>query len=305
MRSVWKGTIGFGGYAIAVRAYSATEDRRGPLHQVHTADGGRIRYQRVCEVCGPGEEEVPAEEVGKGYALPGGDVVVLTEEELASLPLPTASSMEILGFVPPARIDPRYLIRTYYLEPEVVSTKPYVLLSEALQQAEKAALVKVAIRQRETLGALRVRDQVIMLDTLRRHDEVRTPDFPFLHEEVDLHLAQVRAAARLIENLAGDFDPARHGDESTAALTALIEAKVEGHEVVRPTAAAQDEGVEKLLAALQEGAHARTGEDRDGEAQDTSESVRKAKAAEDKAAGAASSAAKAAAKPGTAAKSRR
>lgn len=259
MRSVWKGAIGFGNSAIGVRAYRATEDRRGPLHRVHTADGGRIRYLRVCEACGPGGEEVPVGQTGKGYALPGGDVVVLSEEELASLPLPTARSMEILGFVSPGRIDPRYLINTYYLEPEVASTKPYLLLGEALQHAEKVAVVKVAIRQRETLGALCVRDQVIMLDTLRRHDEVRTPGFPFLHEEVDLRPAQVQAAASLIENMAGDFDPARYGDESAAALTALIEAKVEGHDVVRPTAAAQDEGVEKLLAALQEGARARGG----------------------------------------------
>jgi DNA end-binding protein Ku len=296
MRTVWKGTIGFGSYAIPVKAYSATEDRSAGLHQLHTADGGRIRFKRICEV---DDAEIPPGELGKGYPLPGGDVVILTDEELATLPLPTAHSIEICGFVPPGQLDPRSFIKCYYLEPEVTATKPYVLLSEALVQADRAAVVKVAIRQRETLGALRVRDQVIMLDTMHWPDEVRTPDFPFLHEEVDVRLPQVRAAANLIENLSGDFEPVRYTDGYAAALAALIEAKVEGHEVVRPTAAVQDEGVERLLAALQDSAQTRTDADR------AEPAVTKAKAAADKAATARSTAKKAAAKARSAPKSRK
>lgn len=192
MRTVWKGTIGFGSFAIPVKAYSATGERSTGLTQVHTTDGGRVRYKRVCEV---DEAEIPAEEIGKGYATPDGDVVVLTDEDLDSLPLPTAQSIQILGFVPPAQIDPLYFVKSYYLEPEIPALKPYVLLGEALQQAERVALVKVALRQRETLGALSVRGQVIMLDTMHWPDEIRAPDFPFLHTDVDLRVAEVRAAA--------------------------------------------------------------------------------------------------------------
>ncbi|MFD2421323.1 non-homologous end joining protein Ku [Amycolatopsis pigmentata] len=295
MRTVWKGTIGLGASAIPVKAYSATEDHGTPLHQLHSTDGGRVRQKRVCELDGA---EIPPGEMGKGYTLPGGDVVVLTDDELAALPLPTAQSMEVLGFAPPGQIDPVYFIKSYYLEPEVSATKPYVLLAEALQQAGRVAIVKVTIRQREMLGALRVRDQVIMLDTLHWPTEIRRPDFPFLHEDVDIRLTHLRAAANLIENLSNDFEPATYSDSYSAALAALIEAKVEGREVLRPTAAIQDEGVEKLLEALQSGAQERT--DTDAE-----RAVEKAKDAADKAASSRSSARKAAAKSRSAPKSRR
>jgi DNA end-binding protein Ku len=297
MRTVWKGTIGFGSSAIPVKAYSATEDHSTGLHQLHSVDGGRVRYKRVCEVDGA---EIPQGEIGKGYPMPGGDVVILTDEELDALPLPTAHSIEICGFVPPGQLDPLYFVKSYYLEPEVPATKPYVLLSEALQQADRVAVVKVAIRQRETLGALRVRGQVIMLDTMHWPDEVRTPDFPFLHGDVDVRLPQVRAAANLIENLSGDFEPAEYADSYTAALEALIEAKVEGREVLQPTAAIQDEGVEELLAALQDSAQTRTDTD-----QAESPAVKRAKAAAEKASAAKSTAKKAASKARSAPKTRR
>ncbi|HVV13739.1 Ku protein [Amycolatopsis sp.] len=297
MRTVWKGTIGFGSSAIPVKAYSATEDHSTPLNQVHSADGGRVRNKRICEVDGV---EIPPGELGRGYTLPGGDVVILSDEELAALPLPTAHSIEILGFVPGGQVDPLYFVKSYFLEPEVPATKPYVLLSEALVQADRVAIVKVAIRQKETLGALRVRGQVIMLDTLHWPAEVRTPDFPFLHDDVDVRMAQVRAAANLIENLSGDFEPGRYSDGYSAALQALIEAKVDGRDVLQPTAAVQDAGVEQLLDALQESAQERTDTD-----QATSPAVARAKAAAEKAKEGATKAKKATSKARSASKSRR
>ncbi|TNC22511.1 non-homologous end joining protein Ku [Amycolatopsis alkalitolerans] len=297
MRTVWKGTIGFGSSAIPVKAYSATEDHSTGLHQLHSVDGGRIRLKRVCEVDGA---EIPQGEIGKGYTMPGGDVVVLSDDELAELPLPTGHSIEICGFVPSGQLDPLYFVKSYFLEPEVPATKPYVLLSEALQQADRVAIVKVAIRQKETLGALRVRGQVLMLDTMHWPDEVRTPDFPFLYDDIDIRLPQVRAAANLIENLSGNFEPSRYTDSYGAALEELIQAKVEGREVMRPSAAKQDEGVEELLAALQESAQARTDAD-----QAESPAVKRAKVAEEKAAEAKTGAKKAASKARSAPKSRR
>jgi DNA end-binding protein Ku len=291
MRTVWKGTIGLGGSAIPVKAYSATEDHGTPLHQLHLTDGGRLRQKRVCEVDGA---EIPLAELGRGYTLPGGDVVILTDEELSSLPLPTAQSMQVLGFLRPGRIDPVHFGKSYYLEPEVSATRPYVLLAEALRQAERVGLVKVAIRQRETLGVLRVADDVLVLDTMHWPTEVRRPDFAFLHEEVDVRVSHVRAAANLIENLTADFVPGEYTDGYTEALEKLIEAKAEGREVVRPTAAIQDAGVDRLLEALQTTAQDRA---------DSDAAVAKAKAASAKAKSARSTARKAASKPRSAPRS--
>jgi DNA end-binding protein Ku len=249
MRAVWKGTIGFGTYAIPVKAYSATEEHAIPLHQVHEPDGGRVRVKRVCEIDGA---EIPPAEIVKGYPVPGGDVVVLTDADFVSLPPPTTQSMDVVGFTPAEQVDPMYFDRSYYLEPEPPGTKPYVLLSEAMQHSGRIAIVKVALRQRETLGALRVRDQVLVLETLLWADEIRRPDFPFLHEDVDLRRGELKNAVTLIDDLTQDFDPGRYGDRYRDALDALIQAKLDGGEVLQPTAAEQNEGVTRLLAALRQ-----------------------------------------------------
>ncbi|HET6287537.1 MAG TPA: Ku protein [Amycolatopsis sp.] len=251
MRAVWKGTIGFGTYAIPVKAYSATEEHDIPLHQVHEPDGGRVRVKWVCEVDGA---EVPAAEIVKGHPVPNGDVVLLTAGDLASLIAPTTQSMDVVGFTPAEQVDPMYFARSYYLEPEPAGTKPYVLLSEALQQSGRIAIVKVTLRQRETLAALRVRDQVILLETMLWPDEIRRPDFPFLHEDVDLRRGELRNAVSLIEDLTRDFESGRYTDRYREALEALIQAKVDGDDVRQPTAAEQAEGVTRLLAALQRSA---------------------------------------------------
>ncbi|AGM08509.1 Ku protein [Amycolatopsis keratiniphila] len=250
MRAVWKGTIGFGTYAIPVKVYSATEEHNIPLHQVHEPDGGRVRVKWVCEVDGA---EVPPAEIAKGYPVPNGDVVLLTAGDFASLLAPTTQSMDVVGFTPADQVDPMYFARGYYLEPEPAGTKPYVLLSEALQQSGRIAIVKVTLRQRETLGALRVRDQVILLETMLWPDEIRRPDFPFLHEDVDLRRGELRNAVSLIEDLTEDFEPGRYTDHYREALEALIQAKLDGDDVLQPTAAEQAEGVTRLLAALQQG----------------------------------------------------
>jgi DNA end-binding protein Ku len=224
MRAVWMGTIGFGSYAIPVKAYSATEDREIPLHQVHEADGGRVRVKRVCEVDGA---EVPPEQMVRGYAVPGGDVVLLSDHELASLPMP-GRTIAIRAFAPLADVDPIWFAKSYYLEPEPAGTKPYVLFSEALQQSGRIALVTVALRRRETLGALRVRDQVIVLETMLWPDEVRAPDFPFRHADVDIRPGELRRAVNLVEELTGEFDPGRYPDRYREAFQALVQAKIDG-----------------------------------------------------------------------------
>jgi DNA end-binding protein Ku len=248
MRSIWKGAISFGLVSIPVKLFSATEERSVSFHQVHREDGGRIKYKRVCSIDG---EEVPYSDIAKGYELPSGEVVVLTDEDFDELPLSTSRSIDVLQFVPLEQVDPIYFAKTYYLEPDGAGAKPYVLLRQALEDSGRVALVKLALRQRESLAALRVRDGVFVLEMMLWPDEIRPADFGFLSEDVDVRSQELAMAQSLIETLSGDFDPTQYADDYREALEKLIEAKVEGREVVQPTpAAGEDAPVVDLMAAL-------------------------------------------------------
>jgi DNA end-binding protein Ku len=248
MRTIWKGAVSFGLVTIPVRLYSATEEKDVAFHQVRRSDGSRIRYKRVAEADG---EEVPYAEIAKGYELPTGEVVVLTDEDFADLPLATQKTVEVLQFVPLEQVDPIYFSKSYFLEPEQAGVKPYVLLRSALEQAERVAIVKVALRQRETLACLRARGGVLVLETMLWPDEIRSPDFAFLGEDVPVRPQEVAMAESLIAALAGDFDPGEYTDGYREALRQLIDAKVAGREVVVPAAVeGETGGVVDLMAAL-------------------------------------------------------
>jgi DNA end-binding protein Ku len=248
MRSIWKGSISFGLVTIPVKLYPATQTRDVTFHQVHASDGGRIRYKRVCQVCG---EEVAYADIAKGYELPSGEVVVLSDEDFADLPLVTSRSIDVLEFVPLDQVDPIYFEKSYYLEPEGAGAKPYVLLREALEASGRVALVKIALRSREALATLRVREGVFVLETMLWPDEVREPDFGFLDEDVEVRPQELTMAGSLIETLSGDFDPTQYADAYREALQALIDAKVAGQEVVAPAEPAPTSGtVVDLMAAL-------------------------------------------------------
>ena len=248
MRAIWKGAVSFGLVSIPVKLYTATEEKDVSFHQVHREDGGRIRYKRVCQIDG---EEVAYGDIAKGYELPSGETVVLTDEDFADLPLTSSRVVDVLSFVPLEQVDPIYFAKTYYLEPEKNATKPYVLLRDALQQADSVALVKVAIRTREALATLRVRDGVLVLETMVWPDEVRAPDFGFLDEDVTVRPQELAMAESLIESMTGEFDPDLYHDEYRQALEKVIEAKIEGREVVEQPVQEEDTGsVVDLMAAL-------------------------------------------------------
>jgi DNA end-binding protein Ku len=251
MRSIWKGAVSFGLVSIPVKLYTATEEKDVSFHQVHRDDGGRIRYKRVCSVDG---EEVPYSDIAKGYELPGGEMVVLTDDDLADLPLSTSRVVDVLSFVPLDQVDPIYFAKSYYLEPDKTAAKPYLLLRNALERSGMIALVKVAIRTKETLGTLRVRDGVLVLETMLWPDEVRTPEFPFLSEDVTVRPQELTMAESLIDSMAADFDPSQYTDQYREALQQVVDAKVEGREVVEPKAeaAAEAGGVVDLMAALRD-----------------------------------------------------
>jgi DNA end-binding protein Ku len=248
VRSIWKGAISFGLVTIPVKLYSATEQKDVTFHQVRRSDGSRIKYKRVAAVDG---EEVAYGDIAKGYELSSGETVVLTDEDFKDLPLTTSRAIDVLRFVPLEELDPIFFEKSYYLEPDKAGVKPYVLLRDALEQSGKVAVVKVALRNRESLAALRVRDGVFVLETMLWPDEVRTPDFGFLDEDVEVRPQELAMAGSLIETLTGDFDPGEYKDEYREALQAVIEAKAAGREVVQPTEAQPTSGtVVDLMAAL-------------------------------------------------------
>jgi DNA end-binding protein Ku len=248
MRSMWKGAISFGLVTIPVKLYTATEQRDVSFRQVHVKDGGRIHFRRVCSL---DDEEVPFADVAKGYELPDGEMVVLTDDDLAHLPLPTARSIEVLNFSPADQVDPILWNRSYYIEPEPAGTRAYVLFREALDRTGKVAVTKVALRQRESLAVLRSHDGLLVLETMLWPDEVRAADFPFLDQDIDVRAQELRMATSLVDSMSEDFDPGQYHDEYREALEQVITAKVEGREVT-PTAepAAEEEPV-SLLDALQ------------------------------------------------------
>ena len=178
MRSIWKGALTFGLVNVPVKVYAATEDHDVPLHQVHNKDGGRIRYQRKCEVCG---EVVAYADIDRAYD-DGDRTVVLTDEDLKSLPSERSREIDVVEFVPSEQVDPITFDKAYFLEPDSKSPKAYVLLRETLQNTDRTAIVRFSLRQKTRLAALRVRGDVLMLQTLLWADEVRDVQFPSLDE---------------------------------------------------------------------------------------------------------------------------
>jgi DNA end-binding protein Ku len=248
MRAIWKGAVSFGLVSIAVKLYSATEEKDIRFHQVHRTDGGRIKYKRTCSLDG---EEVTYDDIAKGYDLGGGEMVILDDDDFAELPLTTSHAIDVLEFVPAEQVDPILYNKAYYLEPDNTAAKPYALLRDALTRTDRVAVVKVALRQREQLATLRVRDDVLVLNTMLWPDEIRKASFEFLDDDYEARPAELAMAGSLIESMAADFDPSQYTDNYRAALQEVIDAKVAGREVVAP----QEEepaptGAVDLMAAL-------------------------------------------------------
>src|SRR6478736_3385535 len=220
MRAIWKGAVSFGLVNVPVRLYSATENHDVQFRQVHREDGGRIKYKRTCSIDG---EEVSYDDIAKGYETEDGDMVVLTDDDFADLPNKSSKEIGVTKFVPADQIDPMWLDKSYYLEPDKAATKPYILLRDALVKEKRMAICTVSIRTRMTMAVLRVRDGVIVMQTMLWPDEIR----------------------------AADFEPSEYEDDYAVAVKELVRAKVEGGEVRVSAAEPEESGeVVDLLAAL-------------------------------------------------------
>jgi DNA end-binding protein Ku len=236
---------------VPVKLYSATEEKDIRFHQVHAQDGGRIRYKRVCELDG---EEVPYGDIAKAFESDDGRTIMLGDEDFAQLPANASREIEVVSFVPDDQVDPVLYDKTYYLEPASTSTKAYVLLRQTLEQTDRIAIVNFALRQKTRLAALRVRDDVLVVQTLLWPDEVRAAEFASLDEAVSIKPAELKMASMLVDSFADDFHPEDYTDEYREELQQLIEAKLEGGEAFE-TPEKEEEGedaeVVDLLAALQ------------------------------------------------------
>lgn len=226
MRSIWKGALTFGLVNVPVKVYSATEDHDVPLHQVHHDDGGRIRYQRICEIDG---EPVEYADIDRAY-VDDGQTIVLTKDDLASLPAEKSREIDVVEFVPSDQVDLLTLDKAYYLEPDSKSPKAYVLLRKTLEQTDRTAIVRFTLRQKTRLAALRVRGDVLVLQTLLWADEVREAAFPALDEDVKISAKELEMSAALVESYSSDFDPEEFVDEYQKELRTLIDAKIEAGE---------------------------------------------------------------------------
>ncbi|MGW2230340.1 non-homologous end joining protein Ku [Streptomyces formicae] len=250
MRSIWNGAISFGLVSIPIKLVNATENHSISFRQIHTEDGGRIRYRKVCEL---EDREVTSAEIGKGYEAADGSVIPITDEDLAALPIPTAKTIEIVAFVPADRIDPLQMDAAYYLSANgVPAAKPYTLLREALKRSKKVAIAKFALRGKERLGMLRVVDDVIAMHGLLWPDEIRVPEGVAPDSHVTVRDAELDLADALMDTL-GEVDISTLHDDYRDAVEELIAAKVGGTAPTEQTPAAEAGGgkVIDLMAALE------------------------------------------------------
>lgn len=244
---IWSGSISFGLVNVPVAAYTASEDKSVRFHRYHVEDGGRVRQTRVCEIDG---EALATEDIARGYELPGGDTVVMTDADFEGLPVPTLKAITVEAFVPAEQIDPIMYSGAYYLAPDKSGARAYALLRDAIDKAGMIAIVKIAIRDRERLAAVRVRGEMMVPETMYWPDEIRdaveVPE-PGAKDE------ELKAARKLIDQMTSDFDPEQYTDVYRESLLAAIEAKAKGGEVVTPPPSPESETggkVVDLMAAL-------------------------------------------------------
>ncbi len=228
MRTLWRGAISFGLVSIPVRLYTATEEKSLHFNQLHEKDHGRIRYKRWCTV---EDTEVPYDEIVRGYEYEKDRYVLLTDDDLDAVPVESTRTIDIQQFVDLDEIDPIYFKKTYYLGPEETGVKAYRLLSEGLARGNKVGVAKVSFRDKEHLATIRLRDGILVLETMFWPDEIREAEFSELDKETKVRDQEVQMAQSLIDNLTEDWKPERYTDEYREALLDIVQRKVEGEEV--------------------------------------------------------------------------
>ena len=250
MRTLWKGAVSFGLVNIPVSMYVATENKDIKFNYLHKECMTPIKYQKFCPHC---NQELSPESIVRGYEYQKGSYVVINEEDLERIPRENTKTIDILDFVELSQVDPVYFDKTYYLEPSPGGEKAYTLIVEAMKKTNKIAIAKVLIRTKQSLAALRAKDNTLIMETIFYPDEIRSPAGLNHGVEVSkLHDNEIKMAVNLIDNLSGDFDVNKYHDDYRQALHDMIEAKIAGREVVSAAPPENRGNVVDLLAALQE-----------------------------------------------------
>lgn len=258
MHTMWKGSISFGLVNIPVKMFSATEDKDIRFRHLHKDCGTPIKYSKTCPSC---NREIETAEIVKGYEYEKGRFVIIQDEDIESIMPETRKSIEILDFVSLEEIDPIYFDKTYFLSPNETGDKAYTLLREAMNRTGKIAIAKITIRSKESLAAVRLYKNCIVMETIFYPDEVRAVEHvPGLPGHVDLNESEMNMAIQLIENLATEFNPEKYTDEYRAKLTEMIHAKIEGEEIQEAPEAPRLGKVVDLMAALQASLEATKGD---------------------------------------------
>ena len=250
-RSIGSGTISFGLVAIPVKLYSSGSSSKGiRFNMMHEECGSRVKYRYFCPTC---EEHVERGDLVKGYEFAKGQYVLFTAEELKSVEPEATNAIEITEFVPISEVDPVFFEKTYYLGPDKGGAKPYRLLSEAMRETGRAALARYQARGKDYLVLLRPFDEGLAMQQLRYTDEIRGFDQVPLGKtpKTEVQPAELELALKIIEQISSDeFQPEEYEDEQRQRVQALIDAKVEGEEIVAPAEAAPQAQVVDLMAAL-------------------------------------------------------
>lgn len=248
MRTLWKGAVSFGLVNIPIRMYVATEHKDIKFNYLHKDCMSPIKYKKFCPRC---DRDISTDEIVRGYEYQTGNYVIINEADMEHIPLETTKTIDILDFVDLNQVDPIYFDKTYYLEPSSGGEKAYTLLLEAMQRTDKIAIAKVLIRSKQNLAVLRVKNQVLIMETIFYPDEIRSPAGLNLGVEPSkLHDNEIKMAVSLIENLSTDFDPANYQDEYRQALWEIVEAKIVGKEIITPVQTPEDNNVIDLIEAL-------------------------------------------------------
>jgi DNA end-binding protein Ku len=258
-RAIWKGVITFGMVSIPVQLYPATQDKDVSFHLLHKPDHSRIKFKRWCAA---EDREVEQDELVKAFEVSKDQYVEITDEDLEKLPLPARHTIELSAFVSAEEIDPIYYEKSYYLEPEETGVKPYALLMKVLEKKGVTGVASIALRNKESLCALRPMDGTILLETLHYPDEIRERDDSL--PDVTVNERELAIASTLVDALAEPFDPSKYHDHYREALLELIKAKTEGREVVAPeseTPGQVTDIMEALRASLEQARQRKSGGD--------------------------------------------
>ncbi len=250
MRAIWKGAINFGLINIPIKLMTATRKNNVKFRHLHKECNTPVKMKRYCPNC---EREVEYDELVKGYEYEENKFVILKDEDFDNIPVKSTKTIDIVDFVRLAEIDPVYYIKTYYLRPAEGGEKPYLLLKNSMEKADKVAITRITIRNKESLAVVRVLDELLALETMFFADEVKSTQelhLADLGEKIEIGSKEKEMATEIINNLTAHFEPEKYENRYREELMKIIRNKIEGQEVEAPAVEPAEKKVVDLMDKL-------------------------------------------------------